>query len=107
MEAPEEVVLDVNELAKGQTFMALGEFEVSDDGNLLAYTTDNTGFRQYKLAVKDLRTGATLPDHADRVGSIAWANDNKTFFYTIEDEQTKRQYRMYRHTAGTAGSDAL
>ena len=107
MEAPEEVVLDVNELAKGQIFMALGEFEVSDDGNLLAYSTDNTGFRQYVLAVKDLRTGKTLPDHAERVGSVAWANDNKTFFYTIEDAQTKRQYRMYRHTAGTTGVDTL
>ena len=107
MEAPEEVVLDVNELAKGQIFMALGEFEVSDDGNLLAYSTDNTGFRQYVLTVKDLRTDKTLPDHAERVGSVAWANDNKTFFYTIEDAQTKRQYRMYRHTAGTTGVDTL
>ncbi len=87
--------------------MSLGEFEVSDDGNLLAYSTDNTGFRQYVLAVKDLRTGKTLPDHAERVGSVAWANDNKTFFYTIEDEKTKRQYRMYRHTAGTTGADTL
>ncbi len=107
MDAPEEVLLDVNELAKGQIFMSLGEFEVSDDGNLLAYSTDNTGFRQYVLAVKDLRTGKTLPDHAERVGSVAWANDNKTFFYTIEDEKTKRQYQMYRHTAGTTGADSL
>jgi len=107
MDAPEEVLLDVNELAKGQIFMSLGEFEVSDDGNLLAYSTDNTGFRQYVLAVKDLRTGKTLPDHAERVGSVAWANDNKTFFFTIEDEKTKRQYRMYRHTAGTTGADTL
>ena len=105
MDAPEETLLDVNELAKGQIFMSLGEFEVSDDGNLLAYSTDNTGFRQYVLAVKDLRTGKTLPDHAERVGSVAWANDNETFFYTIEDEKTKRQYRMYRHTAGTTGAD--
>ena len=107
MDVPEEVLLDVNELAKGQIFMSLGEFEVSDDGNLLAYSTDNTGFRQYVLAVKDLRTGKTLPDHAERVGSVAWANDNETFFYTIEDEKTKRQYRMYRHTAGTTGADTL
>jgi oligopeptidase B len=107
MDAPEEIVLDVNELAKGQIFMSLGEFEVSEDGNLLAYSTDNTGFRQYVLAVKDLRTGKTLPDHAERVGSVAWANDNKTFFYTIEDEKTKRQYRMYRHAAGTADTDTL
>jgi oligopeptidase B len=107
MDAPEEVVLDVNEMAKGQKFMSLGAYNVSDDGNLLAYTTDNTGFRQYSLAVKDLRTGKLLPDHAERVGSVVWANDNKTIFYTVEDDTTKRQYQVYRHTAGTSGSDKL
>jgi oligopeptidase B len=107
LDGPEEVLLDVNELAKGQKFMSLGEYGVSDDGNLLAYTTDNTGFRQYTLAVKDLRTGKLLPDHAERVGSVAWANDNKTIFYTVEDETTKRQYQAYRHTVGTTGSDKL
>jgi oligopeptidase B len=107
MDAPEEILLDVNELAKGQAFMSLGAVAVSDDGNLLAYTTDNTGFRQYTLAVKDLRTGKMLPDHAERVGSVVWANDNKTIFYTVEDETTKRQYRFYRHMAGTAGNDPL
>jgi oligopeptidase B len=107
MDAPEEVVLDVNELAKGQKFMSLGAYNVSDDGNLLAYTTDNTGFRQYTLAVKDLRTGKMLPDHAERVGSVVWANDNKTIFYSVEDDTTKRQYQVYRHTAGTSGSDKL
>jgi len=107
MDAPEEVVLDVNELAKGQKFMSLGAFDVSDDGNLLAYTTDNTGFRQYALAVKDLLTGKNLVDHAERVDSIAWANDNKTLFYTIEDETSKRGYRMYRHALGTNGNDTL
>ncbi len=107
MDAPEEVLLDVNELAQGQKFMSLGGYDVSDDGNLLAYTTDNTGFRQYTLAVKDLRTGKLLPDHAERVGSVAWANDNKTIFYTVEDETTKRQYQAYRHTVGTTGSDKL
>lgn len=106
MDAPEEVVLDVNELAKGQAFMSLGAFAVSDDGNLFAYTTDNVGFRQYTLAVKDLRTGKLLADRAERVGSVVWANDNKTLFYTIEDETTKRQYRLYRHTVGTT-DDAL
>jgi len=107
MDAPEEVVLDVNEMAKGQKFMSLGAYHVSDDGNLLAYTTDNTGFRQYTLAVKDLRTGKMLPDHAERVGSVVWANDNKTIFYSLEDDTTKRQYQVYRHTAGTSGSDKL
>jgi oligopeptidase B len=107
LDAPEEVLLDVNELAKGQKFMSLGSHDVSEDGNLLAYTTDNTGFRQYTLAVKDLRAGKLLPDHAERVGSVVWANDNKTIFYTVEDDTTKRQFQVYRHAVGTSGSDPL
>ena len=107
MDAPEEVLLDVNELAKGQAFMTVAAFAVSPDGNLLAYSYDNTGFRQFTLAVKDLRTGKTLADHAERVGSVVWANDNKTIFYTQEDAVSKRQYRLYRHTAGTAETDPV
>jgi oligopeptidase B len=108
LEAAEEVTLDQNELAKGQPFMSLGAYEVSDDGNLLAYSTDNTGFRQYKLRVRDLRTGKDSDVIADRVGSVVWANDNKTLFYTVEDDKTKRQYRLYRHELGAAaGKDDL
>jgi oligopeptidase B len=107
MDAPEEILLDVNELAKGQKFMSLGAFHVSDDGNLLAYSTDNTGFRQFTLAVKDLRTGKLWADHAERVDSIAWANDNKTIFYTVEDAVSKRSYQAYRHNVGTSGPDTL
>jgi oligopeptidase B len=70
LSAPEEVMLDVNELAKGEKFMSLGG-DVSDDSNLLAYTTDNVGFRQYKLHIKDLRTGKLLPDTAERVDSVS------------------------------------
>jgi len=108
VEAAEEITIDVNELAKGQPFMSLGAYEVSDDGNLLAYSTDNTGFRQYKLRVRDLRTGKDSEVIADKVGSVAWANDNKTLFYTVEEEKTKRQYRLYRHEIGGAtGKDDL
>jgi len=107
MDAAEEVILDINELAKGQAFMSVAAYAVSPDGNLLAYSYDNTGFRQYMLAVKDLRTGKTLVDRAERVGSVVWASDNKTIFYTQEDDVSKRQYRLYRHTVGTAGSDTL
>ena len=98
----EEVILDVNLLAQGQAFMALGAFSVSDDGNLLVYSTDVTGFRQYTLAVKDLRTGILGADTVERVGSVAWASDNRTLFYTVEDEETKRQFQLYRHSLGEA-----
>ncbi len=78
MEAAEQIILDGNELAKDHPFMALGAFAISEDQNLLAYSVDHTGFRQYTLHIKDLRTGETLPDTAERVGSIVWANDNMT-----------------------------
>ena len=106
-DANEEVLLDVNELAKGQAFMTVQAFAVSPDGNLLAYSYDNTGFRQFNRAVKDLRTGQTLTDHAERVGSVVWANDNRTVFYTQEDAVSKRQYRLYRHTVGSSDPDTL
>ena len=100
MDAPEEIILDGNELAKGHPFMALGGFNISEDQNLLAYSVDHTGFRQYTLHIKDLRSGETLSDTAERVGSLVWANDNATLFYSVEDEETKRQHRLYRHTLG-------
>jgi oligopeptidase B len=101
LSAPEEVMLDVNQLAQGEKFMALGAAKVSDDSNLLAYTTDNVGFRQYKLHVKDLRTGKLLPDTAERIDSVTWAADNKTLFYSTEDAVTKRSNLVHRHLLGT------
>jgi oligopeptidase B len=96
----EEVFLDVNALAEGQAFMSVGTLSVSPDGRLLAYTTDATGFRQYTLAVKDLTTGELLADTAERVGSLVWAADSATLFYVTEDEQTKRQDRVFRLALG-------
>ncbi|HEX3187534.1 MAG TPA: S9 family peptidase, partial [Pyrinomonadaceae bacterium] len=103
----EEVVLDVNELAKGQKFMSIGTFTPSDDGNLLAYSTDNTGYRQYLLQVKDLRTGQLLPDRVERVNNIAWATDNKTLFYVTEDAVTKRNDKFFRHVLGSDKYDLV
>jgi oligopeptidase B len=107
LEAPEEVVLDQNELAKGQKFMSVGTFVPSDDGNLLAYSTDNTGYRQYTLQVKDLRTGQLFPERMERVNGVAWATDNKTFFYVTEDDVTKRSDKFFRHVLGTDKSDLV
>jgi oligopeptidase B len=102
MEAPEEVLLDLNELGKDRKFVGLGGFEVSDNQNLLAYTIDYNGFRQFTLHVKDLRTGQTLPDSTERVTSLAWAADNKTLFLVTEDAVTKRSDKLWRHVLGTA-----
>ncbi len=99
--AAEQVFLDVNQLAEGQAFMSLGALAISPDGRRLAYTTDNTGFRQYTLAIKDLETGTLLPDTAERVGSLAWSADAATLFFSTEDEQTKRQDRLFRRSVGS------
>jgi oligopeptidase B len=104
--AKEEVLLDQNELAKGLKFLSMGDFEVSDDANLLAYTTDATGFRQFTLYVKDLRTGAVLPDSAERVTSVVWCADNRTLFYTTEDYVTKRSNIVWRHQLGEESEPA-
>ena len=105
--SPEELLLDLNRLAEGHSFLGLDSFEVSDDNQLLAYSIDTTGFRQYTLQVKDLRTGATLPERFERVTSVAWASDNRTLFYTVEDEITKRSHRLYRHILGAPEQDTL
>jgi oligopeptidase B len=96
----EQVLLDVNQPAVGQPFMSVGGMSVSPDGVKLAYSTDNTGFRQYTLHVRDLTTGKDLPDTAERVGSIAWASDSATLLYTTEDEVTKRHDHLFRHRLG-------
>jgi oligopeptidase B len=107
-DAPEEVVLDGNVLADKLPFFAIGDTDISDDGRWLAYTTDTKGFRQYTLHIKDLETGETLPYEVERVGSVVWAADNCTLFYTVEDEQQKRQYQLWRHACGqTSAEDVL
>lgn len=107
LDAKEEVLLDLNKLAEGHSFLGLGGFRVSDDGNLLAYSTDTTGYRQHTLHVKDLRSGQTLSESIERTGSIVWANDNKTIFYTTEDAVSKRSDKFWRHVVGSDKSDLL
>jgi oligopeptidase B len=105
--APDEVMLDQNELAKGHEYTGLGGRSVSDDGNLLAYSVDFTGYRQYTLRIKDLRTGELLPDAIERVDDFAWATDSRTIFYVTEDPITKRHDKFWRHVVGATGSDLL
>jgi oligopeptidase B len=99
LEAGEEIVLDANELAKNEKFFAVGERRVSDDGKLLAFTTDTTGFREYQLSIKDLQSGKVLESKFVKAPQVEWAADNKTLFYTTEDE-AKRVNKVWRHVVG-------
>jgi oligopeptidase B len=94
-DAPVETTVDVNALAEGRSFMSLGAYAMSDDGSLLAYSTDETGFRQYRLQVKNLSTGDLWSRSFEKTISVAWAADSKTIFFTEEDH-AKRAARLYR-----------
>jgi oligopeptidase B len=107
MEAAEEILLDLNKLAEGKSYLGLGAYSVSDDAHWLAFSIDTTGYRQYTLHVKDLRTGALSSEQIERVGSVVWANDNKTLFFTTEDATTKRSDKFWRHVVGADRNDLV
>ncbi len=102
LDAREEILLDSNVLAEGQKYFRLGNFAVSPHHRLLAYSTDLEGDEAYTIYVKNLETGELLPDRiANTYYTLEWANDNRTFFYTVLDPM-KRPYRVYRHELGDA-----
>jgi oligopeptidase B len=107
MEAPEEVMLDLNEMGKGRAFISIGDMEVSDDGNYVAFSTDTTGFRQFELQIKDLRSGQILPDRVPRVTSVVWAADNQTLFYVQEDPVSKRSFQAFRHALHSSSDELV
>jgi oligopeptidase B len=100
LDAPEQVTIDLNALAEGHPFIALGAYAVSDDGRYLAYSIDYTGFREYTLQVKDLTTGGLLTERIEKVSTVAWSADGVTLFYVTEDH-AKRPYRLWRHRLET------
>jgi oligopeptidase B len=106
--AGEEVLLDGNALAEGRKFFALGTFDVSPDGNWLAYSTDFDGDERFTLKVKDLRTGETLADEVpDTAYGSAWSADASALFYITVDDAW-RPYRVWRHIVGRpAGEDVI
>ncbi len=106
LDAPEEMLLDENALAEGKDYLDVGVLQISDDHNLLAYSVDGTGYRQYKLYFKNLKTGEVLKDDVGFVVSFQWSADNKTFFYTIEDD-AKRSYRLYRRALGDEAGELI
>jgi oligopeptidase B len=106
-EAPEEIILDVNALAEGHKFFSVGAVVPSDDNNLLAVTTDTTGYRQYTLQIKDLRAGKWLTEKFERVDAVVWATDNKTIFFVTENQVTKRSDEFHRHALGSSATDTI
>lgn len=106
--APETVILDANERAAPGAFYALGQWAVSPDGRLLAFTEDRAGREQHDLAIRDLRSGELLPDTlAGIAADVAWASDNRTLYYLRLDDAL-RPYQVRRHILGTpVASDDL
>ena len=102
LSAKEEILLDLNVLAKGKAFLSLGALDVSRDGNMLAYSLDYSGYREYTLRFRDLVSGRDFPEEIAKARSIAWTNDNRTVFYVTEDE-AKRANRVWRHVIGEPG----
>ena len=109
LDAEEEVMLNVNEMAEGYSYFAVGGRSVSTNNNLLAFSVDTVSRREYTLQFKDLTTGEILDDRIPNIsGGATWANDNLTVFYTKKDPVTLRSYRIYKHVLGTdAAADEL
>lgn len=102
----EEIMLDENELAKPFAYYNAGALNVSPDNKLLSFGEDTLSRRIYTIRFKNLETGAFLPDRLEgTTGSVAWAADNKTVFYTQKDPVTLRSSKIYRHVLGTPTTD--
>lgn len=102
LEAPEEVMFNVNEMAKGFDYYSLGGLNVSTNNKLVAFGTDTVSRRKYTIRIKNLETGEIYPEEIkNTTGGSTWANDNKTLYYTKKDPQTLRSFRIYKHVLGT------
>jgi oligopeptidase B len=109
LDAKEEIMFDCNEMAKGQSYFNLSGISVSEDNNWVAFGVDLVSRRQYTIQIKNLITGEILPLRLENTtGGSTWASDNKTLFYTRNDQQTLRSDKIYKHTIGTdATSDVV
>lgn len=104
LDADEEIILDVNELALESDSFALGAFRVSGDHRFLAYSIDSTGSERFTICIKDLQTGKVLLDSlTDAHYGLEWANDNRTFFYVRQNAE-QRPFQLVRHIVGTPQS---
>lgn len=109
LNASEEILLDVDQLAEGHAYYSAAGFSISPDNSKMIYGVDDVSRRQYKLFLKDLNTGKTTDlGIKNTTGSATWANDNKTIFYTGKNPETLLTEKIYRHFLGTDPSqDAL
>lgn len=109
MDGAEQVLLDVNAMAKGKDYFSVGDWEVSQDNTLLAWAEDAVGRRQYVIKFKNLATGEAYPDQIKGVSAnLVWADDNKTLFYVENDPETLLTVRVKKHVLGTpASADTL
>jgi oligopeptidase B len=102
LSAKEEIIFDCNKLAKGHNYFQLSGLSVSNDNKFATFAIDTLGRRIYTLQIKNLETGEILPDKIENVtGNSTWANDNKTIFYTRQDEKTLRADAVFKHKLGT------
>ncbi len=102
LDAEEEVLFNVNEMAEGHSYYNLSGLSVSPDNKLVSFGVDTVSRRKYTLYVKDLESGKILSENIPlTTGGSTWANDNKTLFYTQKDEQTLRSDKIFRHQLGT------
>jgi oligopeptidase B len=106
LSAKEEILFDCNTLAKGKSYFQLGGLSISPDNKLAVFSVDIIGRRIYDIQVKDLETGKILADKIEKVsGNAVWANDNKTIFYSSQDEVTLRSDKIFKHKLGTNQAD--
>ena len=102
LDAPEEVMFNVNEMAEGFDYYSLGGLNVTPDNKLVAFGTDTLSRRKYTIRIKNLETGEIYDEEIkNTTGGSTWANDNKTLYYTQKDPQTLRSNRIYKHILGT------
>jgi oligopeptidase B len=109
MEADEQIIIDANVRAEGQSYYNLGDIDVSESGDLIAYTEDTLSRRIYTIRFKNLETGEDLPDVIEgTTGGVTWAANDTHVFYMKRDEKTLRSFQVWRHTLGTpTANDAL
>ncbi|PQL92165.1 S9 family peptidase [Apibacter sp. wkB309] len=108
LEAKEEIMFDVNAMAKGHKFYQIGSVSVSPDNTMACYSVDTVSRRIYAIQIKNLVTGEILSDELkDTTGNVVWANDNRTIFYSVQDPKTLRSSKIYKHILGTSQKEDL